>query len=226
MPRHLERELQQLRKNLLSMAALVEESGHLAVQGLVERDVALAQRVIETDQRVDEMEVEVEEECLKILALHQPVAVDLRYVIAILKINNDLERIGDLATNIAKRAIYLTRHPKVAIPVDLQAMAKLVYRMVRNALDALVNYDAGLARSVCASDDEVDDYNRQMYDHIKDAIQAGRSEVLQLFQLLTVSRYLERIADQATNIAEDVIYLVEGEIVRHVKQAALQEDQG
>jgi len=98
--------------------------------------------------------------------------------------------------------------------------------MVRNALDALVNYDAGLARSVCASDDEVDDYNRQMYDHIKDAIQAGRSEVLQLFQLLTVSRYLERIADQATNIAEDVIYLVEGEIVRHVKQAALQEDQG
>lgn len=228
MPRHLDREISTLRKRLLSMAALVEESGELAVKALVERDVPLAQRVIESDQRVDEMEVEVEEECLKILALHQPVAVDLRYVIAILKINNDLERIGDLSTNIAKRAVYLTRHPIVSIPVDLQAMSRLVHRMLRNSLDALVNFDAGMARSVCEADDEVDAYNRQMYDYVKAAIKEDEAEnVMQLIQVLTVSRFLERIADQATNIAEDVIYLVEGEIVRHgAHSVGLQEDQG
>jgi phosphate transport system protein len=220
-PSHLHRGIDNLRKHLLAEAALIEEAVQLAVDALVTRDPKVAERVIDGDEAIDEKEVEIEEECLKILALHQPVAVDLRYVIAILKINNDLERIGDLAVNIAQRAIYLARHKQVEVPVDFNAMWRLVRTMVRDSINALVNYDSSMARGVCEMDDEVDAFNRTMYDYVKEALLSGRDEVIQLVQLLTVCRFLERMADQASNIAEDVIYLVEGQIVRHWRKEEL-----
>ncbi|GMV37035.1 MAG: phosphate transport system regulatory protein PhoU [Fimbriimonadales bacterium] len=218
MRRHLEREIDALRKKLLSVGALVEEAGKMAIEALMTRDVELAERVIETDEQIDQMEVEVEEECLKVLALHQPVAIDLRYVVAMLKINNDLERIGDIATNIAERAIYLSHRVKIDIPQDFVSMSKLAHEMVRDSLDSLVYLDASLARKVCEMDDKVDECNRRVYDYVKQQLLLGTTEIMEQVQLLTVARHIERIGDQATNIAEDVLYLIEGEIVRHKRR--------
>ena len=161
------------------------------------------------------MEVDVEEECLKILALHQPVAVDLRFVITALKINNDLERIGDLAVNIAERSEFLARQREIDIPQEIYAMAEKAQSMLTRSLDALVDMDCKLAHDVCADDDEVDAINRQMYLIVQDKIRAHTGQTEVLIHLLSASRHLERIADYATNIAEDVIYMVEGKIVRH-----------
>jgi len=159
------------------------------------------------------MEIDVEEDCLKILALHQPVAIDLRFIVAVLKINNDLERIGDIAVNIARRAVYLNSQEPMDIPVDLAGLAGKA--MLRQSLDSLVNMDASLARSVCTADDEVDEMDRQIQKQIKGRIRAVPERVDYPTQLLRVSRHLERIADHATNIAEDVIYMTDGEILRH-----------
>jgi phosphate transport system protein len=161
------------------------------------------------------MEVEVEESCLKILALYQPVAIDLRFIIAVLKINNDLERVGDLAVNIAERAIFLATQPEVNVELDFTTMAVKTQEMLKKSLDALVNLNAGLAREVCACDDEIDAINRQMYLTVQDAMNTHPDQIEPLTHLLSASRHLERIADHATNIAEDVIYMIEGEIVRH-----------
>ncbi len=215
MAQHLNRELDRLKRKLLALSAYVEESVQRAVKAISERDEKLAQRVIEADFEIDEMEVDVEEDCLKILALHQPVAVDLRLIIAVLKINNDLERIGDLAVNIAERAISLSKLIRIDSPFDYPTMAEKVQSMLQKALDALVNGDAKSAREVLAADDEIDEINRQMYAVIGQKIRQTPEQTDTLIQMLAISRNLERIADHTSNIAEDVIYMVDGDIVRH-----------
>ena len=157
----------------------------------------------------------MEEECLKILALHQPVAIDLRFVVAVLKLNSDLERIGDLAVNIAERAQFLSTREPVPVPLDFGGMAQATRNMLRRALDALVNMDIGAAWEVLKSDDVVDEINREMFVQVQDGIRKHPDMLEALIHLLSASRHLERIADLATNIAEDVIYMVDGEIVRH-----------
>lgn len=215
MKTHLQREIDKLKKKTLYMGAQVEESVRKAVDALVSSDAELGSEVIEGDPLLDQLDVEIEEDCLKILALHQPVAIDLRYVIAVLKMNSDLERIGDLAVNIAERALYLASHPVDGLRLDFEGMGRLTQRMLSQSLDALVNLDADLARQVRLSDDEVDAMNREMYALIQDYIKQYPGFVAESVHLLSASRHLERIADQATNIAEDVIYTIEGEIVRH-----------
>lgn len=215
MAQHLQKEIEKLKKSILHLGAEVEESVRLAVKAIDNRDAALADRVINTDNDIDQAEVDLEEDCLKVLALHQPVAIDLRFIIAVLKINSDLERIGDLAVNIAERVQSLSTQPSVRIPFDLQGLTEKTQDMLRKSLDSLVNLDAALARKVCYADDEVDAINRAMYDLVKDAIRKHPEQLDVLIPHLSISRYLERIADHATNIAEDVIYMVEGVISRH-----------
>ena len=210
-----QRELDKLNKKLLALSAMVEESLRQAFAAVDTRDVARAQAVIVGDLSIDETEVEVEEECLKVLALHQPVAGDLRYLVAVIKINNELERIGDLATNIAERALQLAEVPPVTVPVDLLIMAERVESMLERAIDALVNRDPGVARQVMAADDEVDDLYAQLLEQLKDMIRADLSAIDAIVYIFSVTRYLERLADHATNISEDVLYMVEGEIFRH-----------
>lgn len=218
MAKHLERELDRLKRRMLSLSAVVEESVHQAVQALEEHDERLAQQVIDGDVEVDRAEVELEEECLKLLALHQPVASDLRFIVAVLKINSDIERIGDLAVNIAERAQFLATHARVDVSFDFAGMAAKAQAMVKKSLDALVNADAKAALDVCAADDEVDAMNRQMYLQVEDGIRRNPEQLEALIDLLSTSRHLERIADHATNIAEDVVYMVEGDIVRHAAE--------
>ena len=215
MTEHMQREIDKLKKRLLSLCWIVEERFRQAVKSIEKRDADLARRVIEADAEIDQIEVHVEEECLKILALHQPVAIDLRFIITALKINNDLERVGDLAVNIAERSQFLAAQPKIDVPFDFASMAEKTQSMLRRSLEALVNMDCKLAHKVCAADDEVDEMNRQMYLIVQDAICAHPQQASSLIHLLSVSRHLERIADSATNIAEDVIYMVEGKIIRH-----------
>jgi len=215
MSSHLCGAIEELKKGILALGTVVEENLLKSIRALETRDTALAQSIIDHDAEVDRMEVELEENCLKTLALHQPVAIDLRYIVAILKINNDLERIGDLAVNIAQRAEFLTLREKVDFAFDYRAMARKAERMLEMSLDALVNLDPRLARAVCAADDEVDDMNRRMLERVQGAIREDPEGLDRYLQYLLVARHLERVADHATNIAEDVIYMVEGEIVRH-----------
>jgi phosphate transport system protein len=224
MSKHLERDLDDLQKDLLALAASVEEAIHKAIRSLQERDVPLAEEVIDGDNDIDEEENHIEEECLKVLALHQPVAVDLRRVTAVILINTDLERMADLAEDIAERAIALARFPVIPIPADLQRMTDLTSSMVRQALDAFVNLDAKLARLVCRLDDEVDRCNKSIIDELIRLMQRSPDMVEPGLSFFSATRHLERIADHATNIAEDVIYLVEGAIVRHRPAAVRGED--
>jgi phosphate transport system protein len=179
----------------------------------------VAAEVIESDNRIDDKEVEVEEECLKLLALHQPVAIDLRFIITCLKVNNDLERMGDLSVNIAERAAYLARHPKLALPVDFTRMAERVRAMVRDSLDALVRNDPELARQVIEMDDSVDRDHRHIFDLLQELMSKDAAVAKRVIALLSSSRYLERIADHATNICEDLIFMSRGEIIRHRTEA-------
>ncbi len=215
MAKHLQTDLSALKEHSLSLAADVEERVRRSVKALQERDASLAQEVMDGDQEIDEREVRLEEECLKILALHQPVAIDLRFVVAVLKLNSDLERIGDLAVNIAERAQFLSTREPVPVPLDFGGMAEATRNMLRQALDALVNLDIGAAWEVLKSDDVVDEINREMFVQVQDGIRKHPDMLDALIHLLSASRHLERIADLATNIAEDVIYMVDGEIVRH-----------
>lgn len=219
MTRHIDREIEKLKRKILALSAVVEGSVQRAVQALATRDDALATEVIDRDEEIDHAEVDVEEECLKALALYQPVAIDLRFIIAILKINNDLERIGDEAVNIAERVRFLSRQERVTIPFDFALMSEKTQAMLRTSLDALVNMDAGQAHAVGLADDEVDELNRQAYLRVQQAIQQNPEKVEALIHLLSISRHLERIADYATNIAEDVIYMIQGEIIRHKAEA-------
>ena len=215
MPKHFERELERLKRSLLTLAAKVEERLRMAIKAIETRDGNLADLVIDADHEIDEMEVDIEEECLKVLALHQPVAIDLRFIIAVIKINNELERIGDLAVNIAERAAFLASQRKLDILFDFPGMAEKAQSMVKRSLDALVNMDSKLAWEVCASDDEVDAMNREMFIQVQNSMRKNMSRMECLIHLLSASRHLERIADHATNIAQDVVYIIEGEIVRH-----------
>jgi len=215
MPKHLQKEIEQLKKNLLTMGAVVEDMVYLATKSIVKRDARMAQEIITRDLEVDEMEVEIEEECLKILALHQPVAIDLRFIIAVLKINSDLERVGDLAVNIAERSLFLSGQEEVCLAFDISAMAEKVESMLTRSIDSLVNLDVPLAYRVRKDDDRVDAINREMYEKVKSELAVHPAAANCLLHLLSVGRHLERVADHATNIAEDVIYLVDAEIIRH-----------
>ena len=215
MKRHLERELDKLRKKVLTLGAMVEGSIEKAVLSLTRYDVKLAKEVMESDHEVDNLEVEIEEDCLKIFALYQPAAIDLRYVVGIMKMNNDLERMGDLSVNIAERAAYLADRKGTELFLDFTKMSKKVIAMVKKSLDSLIKMDTRMAQEVCAADDEVDALDKEILLHIQSYIEKNPKEVKPLIHLLLVSRHLERIADQATNIAEDVIYMTEGTIIRH-----------
>jgi phosphate transport system protein len=212
---HLQREVENLKREILTLSAMAELSVHEATLAIEKRDKFLARGVIDKDITIDRLKVEVEENCLKILALHQPVAIDLRFIIAVLKISSDLERVGDLAVNIAERAVFLATQPKVDLSFDFTGMAHKAQAMLKNSLDALINLSVDLAHSVCACDDEIDAMNRQMYLVVQQAICAHPEQMESLIHLLLASRHLERIADHATNIADDVVYMIEGEIVRH-----------
>jgi phosphate transport system protein len=215
MSKHLERDLDNLQRDLLQLAASVEEAIHKAIHALQDRDAVLAEEVIEGDKQIDSDENHVEEECLKILALHQPVAVDLRRIAAVLKINAELERMADLAEDIAERAERLAELPEIPTSSKLQRMTDLTVSMVRQSLDAFVHLDARLARTVCRLDDEVDRYNSAIIDELIRVMKSAPDMVEPGLSWFSAVRHLERIADHATNVAEDVVYLVEGEIIRH-----------
>ncbi|NCO52365.1 MAG: phosphate signaling complex protein PhoU [Deltaproteobacteria bacterium] len=211
----MSRELDALKKRLLALSAVVESKFAQAIQALLERDVPLAQKVAMGDKEVDALEVALEEECLKVLALHQPVATDLRLIVSILKMNNDLERMADLAVNIAKRSIDLSGSRQNSAPYDLEQMSNMVQQMLKMSLDALVQRNAQKALDTIKLDDEVDVLHRDNFTRVKEAIRKNPAQMDDLILYLSFSRYLERIADLATNIAEDVVYLISGEIIRH-----------
>jgi phosphate transport system protein len=212
---HLQREIEKLKKHLLSLCAVVEDQVQIAIRAFLERDENRALEVERRDAEVDQREVEVEEECLKMLALYQPVATDLRLIVTVLKINNDLEQIGDLAVNVARKAAAIAAEPPLEIFFDIAGMWEKVQAMLRDSLDALINTDPQLAETVCARDDEVDRTKHEMRAQIEEAARRQPELLSRLLKLLAVSRNLERIADYSVNIAEDVIYMVNGTIVRH-----------
>ncbi|MDD2605460.1 MAG: phosphate signaling complex protein PhoU [Desulfobacterales bacterium] len=217
MGRHLQKELDNIKKRILSLGALVEDRVRMASQAIEQTDQALAAKIVETDWEIDEAEVEIEEECLKILALHQPVAVDLRFLVAVIKINNDLERIADEAMNIAERVISIAKREDPGFRFDYVGMASKSENMLKKSLDSLVNLDVDLAFKVVVCDDEVDAMHRDAYQRTCREMGRRPEAIKYLLNYYLISRHLERIADHATNIAEEVIYLVEGEIVRHGK---------
>jgi len=224
MAQHLVREIDKLKKKVLSLAAMVEENVRAAVKSVADRDQVLACKVIDTDSEIDAAEVDVEEECLKILALYQPVAQDLRYIVAILKINRDLERIGDLAVSIAERGIQMMSTARPKSEFDVGAMATKCENMVARSLDAMINRDADMARAIWLSgDDEIDNMMASAFDLVEKEIREHPENTPSLMNMLSVARALERMADHATNIAKDIIYMIEGEIVRHRKRKILQQ---
>ena len=212
---HFEDDLRTLKNRLLSMGALVEERARQAVQALMERRMELAEQVIAGDQEVNDLQIEIDDRCLKLLALQQPMASDLRLITAAMKINSDLERIGDQAVNIAENASLLLAHPPLKPLLDLPRMAELAQQMTRDSLDSFVRRDAALARSVLQRDDEVDQLKDQNFRVLLTYMMADPGTIERALALILVARNLERIADHATNIAEDVIFLVEAKDVRH-----------
>ncbi len=215
MERHFDEELKQLSQELLKMGGLVEEAVSRSVKGLVDRDQVLTEDVIRSDDAINMMEVEIEETCLKLLALHQPAGSDLRFITMVMRIVNDLERMGDQAVNIAERALDLFKQPLLKPLIDLPRMAALAQKMVKNSLDAFVNRDAKLARTVCQSDDEVDNLNDQIFRELLTYMIENSSAITRAVDLILIGRHIERIADHATNIGEDVIYLVQGKNIKH-----------
>jgi len=211
----LDDDLQLLRQRILRMGGMVEEATRNATAALTQRRTDLARRVLEADDSIDMVELDVDEECLRILALHQPVASDLRYITAVLKINNDLERIGDLACNMAERALDLAARDPLDLPLQFERMTEVVRVMLHDALDALVSRNSELARDVCARDRQVNEIHRENFSALQARMQADPASVERCVDLLSASRQLERIADQTTNIAEDVVFLVEGVVIRH-----------
>jgi phosphate transport system protein len=213
---HLQRDLDELKRDVLHLGSLVETALGNASFVLRDRRVKLAQAVYAGESVINEKEVQIEESCLKILALHQPVAIDLRFIVVVLKVNNDLERIGDLAENLTARAVYLAEREPMPEPMAIiNGMFVTIRSMLKDSLDSLVKLDVDLARKVIEQDDGVDQINRQMYDDFRQMMARDASMIEQATSWLSCSRYLERIADLATNISEDVVFMVEGEVVRH-----------
>lgn len=218
MTKHFRRELEKIKKKLLTLGSMVEERVQLVLKAIEEADADLANQVLRTDYEIDEMEVDIEEECLKALALYQPVAIDLRFIIAVIKINNDLERIGDQAVNIAERLITITKSERLPeVYFDYSTMGLKAQEMLRLSLESLINMDIDEAYKVVTKDDEVDRIKHEAYDRIKSAMAENPDKIGYLINLLLISRHLERLADHTTNIAEEVIYLIEGEIIRHAQ---------
>ncbi len=215
MSKHLQRDIESLNSELLNISSMVEEMIDKATQALSERRIDLADQVVSSDEYVDRHEVHVEEECLKMLALHQPVAVDLRRIATVMKVNNDLERIADLAVSIAQRAKAMGDFPAFPIPESLPRMVVIATQMVRGAMDAFVNTDTATAKRIMAMDREVDQYNCEIISDLQILMQKRPELVAAALHCFSAVRHIERIADHATNIAEDVVYLVEGDIVRH-----------
>jgi phosphate transport system protein len=215
MAKHLEIEIKHLKRRILAIGDIVLEAIQKSLTALQDRNPGIAREVIEIDRRIDRAEVEVEEECLKLLALYQPVAEDLRLIAAVLKINNDLERMGDEAVNISEHALVLAYDDPIPLPPRLNDLAQAAMRMVRECLEAFVTADSEAARRICVEDDVADDYNREVIDAVWDLMEASPDNIERGTHVFSASRHLERIADHATNIAEDVVYMVEGKIIRH-----------
>jgi phosphate transport system protein len=212
---HFESEMQGLKSQLLTMGGLVENRIHRAVDSLIHRNEAEARRVIDSDVEINDLQIEIDERCLKILATQTPVAVDLRFIAAAMKINSDLERMGDQAVNIAENTLKCLDHPPLKPFIDLPRMAAISQEMTRDALDAFVRKDADLARDVLKRDDLVDDLKDQVFRELLTYMMADPGTIERALSLILISRNLERVADHATNIAEDVIFLVEAKDVRH-----------
>jgi phosphate transport system protein len=212
---HFENELQALKNRLLTMGGLVEERVHQSIHALVNRSEEEAERVIAADKEVNDLQIDVDERCIKLLATQTPLASDLRLITVGMKINDDLERIGDQAVNIAENVVKLLPHPPLKPLIDIPRMAEIAQRMTRDALDAFVNRDAALARTVLERDDEVDNLKDQVFRELLTYMMADPGTIARALSLILISRNLERIADHATNIAEDVIFLVEAKDVRH-----------
>jgi phosphate transport system protein len=215
MPRHFHEELDALKQTLLAMGGLVEDQMRHVMQALLDRDDALAKEVVERDRQVNAYDVEVDEQCVELLALHQPTAGDLRFITTAMKIVTDLERIGDQAVNIGQRVVELNREPQLKPYIDLPRMAARAQAMVKESLDAFVARDTELARRVCAEDDEVDALKEQIFRELLTFMMEDPRTIPRAIRLILISRCIERVADHATNIAEMVIYLVEGKMVRH-----------
>ncbi len=215
MQRHFDEELTQLKEQILRMGSLVEQQVQGAIQALVDRDSDLARRVIQIDRQVNTMDVEVDENCIRLLALHQPTARDLRFITTAMKISTELERMSDLAENICERAIELNEEPQLKPYIDIPRMANWGLKMVKESLDAFVNRDAGLARKVCGDDDFVDDLTEQLFRELLSFMMENPATISRAIRLAFIAKYIERISDHATNVAELVVYLVEGKIIRH-----------
>jgi phosphate transport system protein len=215
MPVHFHRDLEKLKKEILTLGSMVEEATTKAIVALVDRRPELAEEVINGDNVIDRKELEVEEECLKIMALHQPVAADLRFLVVVLKVNNELERIGDLAVNIAERAAYITSREPIRMPEEFSSMVEVARSMLCDSLDALVNKDAELARQVIERDNLVDEMHRKMWMAMQELMVQEPAVAKRASSTQAAAYQLERIADHATNIAEDVVYMVRGAVVRH-----------
>jgi phosphate transport system protein len=215
MHRHFDDELQSLKEQILRMGGLAEEQVQGALRALVERDSDLARKIIENDRQVNTMDVAIDEECLRLLALQQPTARDLRFITTAMKISTELERISDLAENICERAIELNEEPQLKPYIDIPRMANWALKMVKDALDAFVNHDADLARKVCMDDDFVDDLTHQLFRELMSFMVENPQTTTRAIRITFIAKYLERIADHATNVAELVVYLVEGKIIRH-----------
>ncbi len=213
-----EEELKRLRDELLYMGGLVEDQIQKAVKSLVERDSDLAQVIIERDHEVNRLDVEIDEICIRLLALHQPAGRDLRFITTGLKITTDLERVGDMAVNICERALELNQEPQLKPYIDIPRMAGIAQRMIRESLDAFVREDTELALKVCKDDAEVDQLNAQIFRETVSYMIENPQTISRATKISSVSKYLERIADHATNIAEIVIFMVRGKSIRHMKE--------
>lgn len=215
MERHIDLELRRLKDELVRMASLAEAAIGLAVKSLVSRDAEMARQVIASDDAINKLEIDIDELCLRTMALYQPEAKDLRFLAMALKINNDLERMGDQAVNIAERTLELLKEPLLKPLIDIPRMAELSQRMVKESLDAFVQQDVARARAVCTQDDAVDQYDDQIFRELLTYMMEDPKAITRSVNLILVSRHLERIADHATNVAEDVIYMVEGKTIKH-----------
>jgi phosphate transport system protein len=215
METHFQQELAKLKEQLLQMGGLAERAISNAIDALVKRDTLLAEKTIGEDEKINKMELVIDEWCLKLLALHQPLAADLRFITSAMRINVELERIGDLAVNIAERAVSLNQEAQLKPYIDIPRMAEITKNMVKDVLDAFVNGDADLAREVCARDDQVDALNDQVFRELMTYMLAEPQTITRAVHLIIVSKYLERIADHATNIAEGVIFMVKALVIKH-----------
>ncbi len=217
MQRHFEEELTRLKEKILKMGALVEAQIASSIKALVERDTALARQTIQNDHQVNAMDVEIDEECIRLLALYQPAARDLRFITTAMKITTDLERMSDLSEDICERAVELAEEPLLKPYIDIPRMAQAAQKMVRETLDAFVNKDAALARKVCSEDQFIDDLTHQIFRELLSYMVEDQTTITRAIRISFVSKYIERIGDHATNIAEMVVYLVEGKIIRHTR---------